>query len=174
MATNISNDTLIQNHLAFISETDTKENHVENLTNTTENSNKKDNNTLIISEKSKKVFLPYKESEVNSYLQQYPDQYRSFEDVVNKEFILPIENYIKNFVVSRFRETYTLIRDREAKSIMDALKYSVELMFKRNLNPAIIAACKTQAQLENYLDCLERGHLEQFEDFKIVFEVNPL
>lgn len=134
----------------------------------------KNNDTLTISEKSGKIFLPYKESEINAYLEQYPEQYRSFEDVVNKEFILPIENYIKHSVVSRFRETYYLIRDREAKSVIEALKYGIDLMFKSELAPAIVAACKTQSQLENYLDCLEHNQLENFKDFKIVFEINPL
>lgn len=145
--------------------------------NTTINENiieEKDNNILIISEKKQKVFLPYKKSEVNAYLNEYPEQYSSFEDVVNKEFILPINYYVRNFAISRFREAYSLIRDREGKSIMDAIKYSMNLMFKRELNPAIIAACKTEEQLENYLNCLDNKQLDKFNDFEILYEINPL
>ena len=47
------------------------------------------------------------------------------------------------------------------------------MMFNRRLNPAIIAACKTQEQLSNYLDCLEKNNLKAFTDFEIKFEINP-
>ena len=48
------------------------------------------------------------------------------------------------------------------------------MMFYNKLNPAIIAACKTQEQLSNYIDCLENDKLNDFTDFEIRFEVNPL
>lgn len=158
-------------------EPESKSDSIKSDTNTPVNSQTttlEDNNTLIISEKTKKVFLPYTVREISAYLEQYPEQYSSYEDVIEKEFILPIENYVKHFVVSRFRETYALIRDRETKSVVEALKYAIDLMFRSELSPAIIAGCKTQAQLENYLYCLEHNQLEEFKDFKIVFEINPL
>lgn len=136
--------------------------------------NLEDNHILLISEKSKKVFLPYSKKEVLSYLEQYPNEYKSFQDVVNKEFILSLDYYVKHPVVARFRETYSLIRDRESKSVIDAFKYAIDLMFNYSLNPAIIAACKTQDQLENYLSCLERKKLDEFTDFEIKFEITPL
>ena len=108
--------------------------------------NEKDNNTLIISEKDNKVFLPYRVEEVNAYLEQFPDQYSSFESVIAKEFILPLNYYMSHPVLSRFREAYSLCRDREAKPIFESLKYGMDMMFNRRLNPAIIAACKTQDQ----------------------------
>lgn len=132
------------------------------------------NNTLLrISEKENKVYLPYTNNEIKSYLAQFPDDYNSPEDVINKEFILPLDYYIKHPVLSRFRETYSLIRDREGKSILEAIKYSMNLMFIYELSPAIIAACKTQEQLENYLDCLDKKQLDNFTDFEIKFEINP-
>lgn len=134
----------------------------------------KDNNVLIISEKDNKVFLPYRVEEINDYLEQFPNQYTSFENVVTKEFILPLDYYISHPVLSRFREAYSLCRDREAKPILESLKYGMDLMFNRNLNPAIIAACKTQDQLTNYLNCLEKNDLQSFTDFEIKFEINPL
>ena len=137
-------------------------------------SNEKSNKVLLISEKKKKVFLPYYENEVNRYLDQFPDQYKSFDDVVKKEFVVPISYYIGHTVLSRFREAYSLIRDRESKSIFEAMKYAFDLMFKYELNPAIIAACKTQNQLDNYLNCLENKKLNEFTDFEIKYEVTPL
>lgn len=136
-------------------------------------SNEKDNNVLIISEKDDKVFLPYKVEEINEYLEQFPDQYSSFESVVAKEYILPLSYYMTHPVIARFREAYSLCRDREAKTIFESLKYGMDLMFNRRLNPAIIAACKTQAQLSNYINCLEKNDLKHFTDFEIRFEVSP-
>lgn len=134
----------------------------------------KNNKILLISEKKKKVFLPYYENEINRYLEQFPDEYKSFDDVVKREYVMPINYYMGHTVVSRFRESYALIRDRESKSIFEAMKYSFDLMFRYDLNPAIIAACKTQNQLENYLDCLESKKLNEFTDFEIKYEISPL
>lgn len=134
----------------------------------------KNNNTLVVSEKLKKVLLPYSEKEILEYLEQYPSQYKSFEDVVRKEYIIPIDMYLKHPVIARFRESYSLIRDKEAMSILDAFKFAMEMMFRYDINPAIIAACKSKSQLENYLDCLSRKKIDEFTDFEIKFEVNPL
>lgn len=134
--------------------------------------NEKDNNILIISEKDNKVFLPYTVEEIQDYLEQFPEQYSSFESVVAKEFILPLNYYMLHPVLSRFREAYSLCRDREAKPIFESLKYGMDMMFNRRLNPAIIAACKTQEQLSNYLTCLEKNDLKSFTDFEIKFEMN--
>lgn len=132
----------------------------------------KENHTLLVSEKNNKVYLPYSKSEVALYLEQYPESYSSFSDVVKSEFILPLDYYMNHPVVARFREAYSLIKDREAKSVIDALKYAFNLMFNYELNPAIIAACKTQDQLEHYLSCLKRNKLDEFTDFEIKFEVS--
>lgn len=133
-----------------------------------------ENNTLLISEKSNRVVLPYSKKEILLYLEQYPDEYKSAKDVIKKEFIFSLDYYIKHPVVARFRESYSLIRDRESKSIIDAFKFAIDTMFNYDLNPAIIAACKTQDQLENYLSCLERKKLDEFTDFEIKFEISPL
>lgn len=132
------------------------------------------NNVLLISETSGKVCLPYSKKEVLEYLEKYPNQYKSFKDVVVQEFIYPTDFYLKHTVVARFRETYSLIRDREAKSVLEAFKMSMDMMFRYDLNPAIIAACKSQEQLENYLECLKHKDLSNFKDFEIRFEVSPL
>ena len=131
------------------------------------------NSTLIISEKENKVFLPYSKSELQLYLEQFPNDYSSLEDVINKEFILPLDYYLKSPSIARFRETYSLIRDREGKSFIDSLKYATNIMFYSKLNPTIIAACKTQEQLENYISCLEKNKVDDFKDFNIKFEISP-
>lgn len=133
-----------------------------------------DNNTLIISEKENKVFLPYTLSEIQSYMEAYPKEYKSLEYVVNKEFILPLDYYTKRPNLARFREVYSLIRDREAKSVFDALKYALNIMFKYDLNPAIISACKTEEALNFYIECLESKDLSKFDLFKIEFRLSPL
>ena len=131
-----------------------------------------DNNILIISEKEKKVFLPYKKSEIEDYLKQYPNKYKTYKDVIYSEFVVPL-NYYQHFpVIARFREAYSLVRDREGKSIVEALKYAMDLMLKSELNPAIIASCKYQDQLDHYLECMEANSLDEFKDFEIKFDVN--
>ena len=144
------------------------------LTNSNEEENIQENHTLIVSEKLKKVFLPYTKHEISLYLEQYPNSYTSYQDVIEKEFILSLDYYMKHPVVARFREAYSLIRDRESKSVIDAFKFALDNMFRYELNPVIIAACKTQEQLEHYLNCLEKNKLEDFNDFEIKFEVAPL
>lgn len=132
-----------------------------------------DNNSLVISEKDNKVFLPYTISEIKSYMEKYPKDYKSLEHVINKEFILPLDYYTKHPSLSRFREAYSLIRDREAKSVFDALKYGLNVMFNYDLNPAIISACKTEEALNLYIECLENKDLSKFDLFKIEFKLNP-
>ena len=136
--------------------------------------NIQNNNTLIISEKDNKVFLPYTVSEIQSYMEKYPKEYKSLEYVINKEFILPLDYYTKHPSLARFREAYSLIRDREAKSVFDALKYALSVMFEYDLNPAIISACKTEEALNLYIECLENKDLSKFNLFKIEFRLNPL
>ena len=132
-----------------------------------------ENEVLIISEKENKVYLPYKKTELKSYMTQFPDSYYSYKNVIEKEFILPLNYFMKNQSMARFRETYALYRDREATNVVDAFKNAMKLAFKGNLNPAIIAACKTKKQLNNYLLCLNENKTDDFVDFKIVYDMGP-
>lgn len=133
-----------------------------------------DNLNLIVSEREGKVFLPYTKEEILGFMKKYPNDYHNGKDVIEQEFVVPLSAYTKHPTLSRFREGYALIRDREMKSIMDAFKYSIDLMFKYELNPAIIAACKSEKQLEDYLQCLSYNKLDDFKHFTIKFEINPL
>lgn len=132
-----------------------------------------DNDTLLISEKEGKVFLPYTVKDLNAYLVEYPDEYKSLSDVVNQEYIISMDEY-KNQSISRFKEMYSLMRDVEMKSIIESFKKAFEIMFDTRVNPAIIAACRSEEQIKNYVHCLERNDLSSFKDFKIVFDMAPL
>ena len=80
----------------------------------------------------------------------------------------------KNQSISRFKEMYSLMRDVEMKSIIESFKKAFEIMFDTRVNPAIIAACRSEEQIKNYVHCLERNDLSNFKDFKIVFDMAPL
>lgn len=134
----------------------------------------KDNLTLIISEKTRTIFLPYTRLELEEYYRQYPKDYKSYQDIIKKEFILPLDTFKRHSTIARFREGYSLIRDKEMKSFFEALKFGLDLMFRGDLNPAIIPACKSEDVLNEYLECLEQKKLEKFKAFEIRFEVNPL
>ena len=133
-----------------------------------------DNETLIISENTNKVYLPYKISELLKYVESYPDVYTSLSDVVEQEFILPFDYFTKHPYKVRFFETFNLIRNRAGYSVFTALRFSLKLLYKTNLNPAIIAACKTQTELKSLLYHLDNDDLKEFKYFNIVFDVNPL
>ena len=47
-----------------------------------------DNDTLIVSEKDQKAYLPYKYSDLEKFYSENKDKYSSIQDVINKEYIL--------------------------------------------------------------------------------------
>ena len=140
----------------------------------TYNEDLQDNLELRVSERHKRVYLPYTKNEVEEFLNNYPEEYETAEDVIQQDFISDISIYNKHPVLARFREAYSLSRNREMKSVIDSLKFAMDMMFRSELNPTIIAAVKSQKQLENYIECLETNKLENFKYFKIIFEVNPI
>ena len=154
-------------------EQNTKQFHKE-PSNKTVYSNLNDNLILKISEKQKRVYLPYTKTEIENLLKNYPDDYKDAKDVIEQEFIADISIYSKHPVLARFREAYSLSRNKEMKSAIDSLKYAMDLMFRSDINPTIIAAVKSQKQLEDYIQCLENSTLDSFPHFTIVFEVNPI
>ena len=131
-----------------------------------------DNNTLIISEKEQKAFLPFLYSEVEAIYQKANQKYETMQDVIDDLYILPL-NRFKNSSIARFRESFHLIREKEKGSITKALDLGLELMFKYELNPIIIAACRNLDELDIYLDCLEENELHDFTCFEIKFEIMP-
>ena len=133
-----------------------------------------DNETLLISERTEKIYLPYKTTELLNYIHSYPNLYKSLSDVVKQEFVLPYTYFVEHPSKSRFSEAYNLIRNREGKNVISATAFAIRMSHKRNLNPAIIASCKTKSELDNYLYCLNSNKLDKFKAFKIAYEVNPV
>ena len=132
----------------------------------------RDNNTLKISEKQNKVFLPYKIFELEAILKANPDEYSSMEDVIKEEYIVPLDKY-KNVAFSRFKEAYNLMRVKEKSSFSEALNLAMEVTLKSDLNPAVITACRDLHELDTYLDCLEKNDLDKFNYFNIEYEISP-
>lgn len=130
-------------------------------------------NTLIISEKNQNVVLPYTISELKQKLKDNNEQYQTLQDVVEKCYTRPLSVY-KNDPLSRFKESLSLIKEREKGSIKKAFDLGLELFFNSNLHPAIISACKNLDELDIYLDYLENGETQKFSCFNIVFDVAPL
>ncbi len=134
-------------------------------------SNEKDNNCLLISETQKKVYLPYKISKLNDKLTN--SKYSSVSEIIENEYILPLKNF-KNPILSRFNETYHLMRFKEKSSFLEALDLALELSFNSSLNPAVISACENKTELDIYLDCLYENELEKFTIFEIKYEIPPV
>ncbi len=129
-----------------------------------------ENNTLLISEKQEKIFLPYTLSDLSKYT---VDTEKSLEDIVRENFIISLHTF-RNPTISRFKETYNLAKNKSNYSLLKSFNFAVEVMFKRNLNPAIIVACKNIEELNDYLNCLKEQKLDAFKVFKIKYEMNPM
>ena len=134
--------------------------------------NLKDNLVLRICEK--RVELPYTKREIEQFMEKYPEDYKTVQEVITKEYMVNMLTYNRHPALSRFREAYYLCRNKEMMPVLDSFNYAKNIMFRREINPYIIAAVKSKKQLEDYIDCLEKNELENFKHFKIIFEVNPL
>lgn len=130
-------------------------------------------NTLIISETNKTVTLPYKISDLKNLLRNDSEKYNSLSDIILDKYTIPISEY-RFSALSRFKEAYRLIINKEHGSKKQALNLAFELFSNYNLHPAIIAACKNLNELDIYLSCLEFNELEDFRFFKIVYDVLPV
>lgn len=131
-----------------------------------------DNNVLIISEKEQKAYLPFFYETVKEIYQNPENHYATLQDVVEDLYIVPLENF-KNSCLARFREAFRLIREKEKASISRGLDLGLELMFRYELNPIIIAACRNLDELDIYLSYLEDNQAYEFSCFEIKFEVMP-
>ena len=131
-----------------------------------------DYNILTISEKDQVAYLPFYYSEIQSIYEKSNGQYQTMQEVVNSLYVVSLDRF-KNSTISRFRESFNLMRKKEHSSIGKALDLGLELMFKYELNPIIIAACRNLDELDIYLDCLEEDQLYDFKCFEIKFEVMP-
>ncbi len=130
-----------------------------------------DYNTLIISEQNQKAYLPFFYSTIENIYQK-SNKYNTLQDIVNTLYVIPLSRF-KNSTISRFREGFNLIKNKENGSITKAIDLGLELLFKYELNPIIIAACRNLDELDIYLNCLEENELDNFTCFEIKFEVMP-
>lgn len=133
----------------------------------------KDNDTLIISEIQNKVILPYKSEEIKEILANSENNDSDIQKIIEENFTVPLKFY-KYASISRYRETFALMRKKEQASLLDSLDLALELMKNRYVHPAIITACKNSDQLDVYLDCLETNELDDFPFFKIKYELYPM
>ena len=125
-------------------------------------------NTLIISEISKTVLLPYKKSELDNL----EDVSVNKNDLIREKYVVPIEKY-KSPALSRFREAFKLMRHIEKKSMIEAIDLGIELSLNSKLHPAIISACRNLNELDIYLDYLDSNQTDKFNCFSIKFEITP-
>lgn len=126
-------------------------------------------NVLLVSEKNKNVVLPYSTLELEIYFSDHPEKYSSIQDIVDKEYTLPLK-YFKHAAISRFKETFYLARKKSNLSFFKSLSLANEMFFNSNLNPAIITACRNIDELYIYLSCLDDNALDKFNCFKIVYD----
>jgi hypothetical protein len=149
-------------------------NTTNNVTDNDNNINNTNNeNTLFISEMRGKVILPYSMLELEDTLKNNPDKYSSIQDIIDKDYTLPFSTY-KNHSISRFKEAFKLMRNKEKNSVVDSFNLGMELLLNYNLHPAIITACKNLNELNIYLDCIKNNETDKFDCFNIVFEMTPV
>lgn len=126
-------------------------------------------NILLVSEKNKNVVLPYSTVELEIFFSDHPEKYSSIQDIIDKEYTLPLK-YYKHAAISRFKEAFYLARKKSKLSFLKSLSLANEVFFNSNLNPAIITACRNVDELYIYLSCLDDNALDKFNCFKIVYD----
>lgn len=125
-------------------------------------------NTLLISDIE--IILPFTTEDLDDKLNEY--NLSSYSEVIDT-FYRKSSKSFEPSVISRFKEAYSLITNKEHGSKFQALSLALELSTNYNLHPAIIAACKNLTQLDVYLSCLEYNELADFHFFDIVYNIPP-
>lgn len=131
-----------------------------------------DNNTLIISEKDQFAYLPFFYEDIKNIYKNEKSSYPTLQDVVNQNYIISL-NKFKNSTFSRFREAFQLMRKKEKASIPKSLDLGLEMMFRYELNPIVISACRNLDELDIYLNCLDEKDTYDFPCFQIRYEITP-
>lgn len=124
--------------------------------------------TLIIS--NTEVILPFNKNDLEEKLKN--SNLTSYKEVINTFYKKSVKSFEPS-AISRFREAYSLIINKEHGSKFQAISLGLELSTNYNLHPAIIAACKNLTQLDVYLSCLEYNELSDFHFFDIVYNIPP-
>lgn len=130
----------------------------------------KDNNVLLISEHKNKTFLPYTANDIFAKFDS--SKYNTVQEFIDNEYVIS-NDYYKYPIISRFKEGYKLVKYKEHGTKLKAINLGTELMFNFNLNPSIITACRNLEELNIYLDCLEENELHKFLCFDIKYEITP-
>lgn len=125
-------------------------------------------NTLKISNDI--VVLPYTVEELDAILKTNPEKYTCTKDVITCLYTKPT-SYYKNASLVRFKEAFKLARTSGAP-FNKAFDLAFELLTNYNLHPAIITACKNLKELDVYLSCLEYNELDDFNFFKINYDIS--
>lgn len=132
----------------------------------------KSNSNLIISEILGKVILPYRGEEIQAILDDSGNGYTEAYKVIEDKFTRPLSDY-KYQTSARYKETAKLAKKIEHFGALDTVAIATEIMTKRYLHPAIITACRSLDELDVYLDCLEKGEVDDFKIFNIKYELYP-
>jgi len=126
-------------------------------------------NTLIIS--NTEIILPFTKNDLEDKFKTY--NLTSCEEIIDTFYRKSAKSF-EHSAISRFKEAYSLIINKEHGSKFQAISLGLELSTNYNLHPAIIAACKNLTQLDVYLSCLEYKELNDFHFFDIVYNIPPV
>ena len=129
-----------------------------------------EDNTLLISEKTNKVILPYRYEDLYKVYEENKETYSSIQDIIDKDYTIPYTFY-KNAPIARFKEAFKLMKNKQKASTKEAFDLATEMMTNYNVHPAIITACQNVDELDIYLDYLENNEIEKFDIFKIKFDI---
>lgn len=130
-------------------------------------------NTLVVSEKENLVYLPFYLEDINEIYMDNLEQYTGFKQILEEKYTVSLDRF-KSPAISRFKEAFKLMRLKENETVIKSFELGIELFFNYNLHPAIIAASRSLEELKKYLYCLERNETQNFEGFKIIFDMAPI
>lgn len=125
-------------------------------------------NTLIISDTE--VILPFTKKDLEEKLET--SNLSSCKEIIDTFYKKSAKSFEPS-ALSRFKEAYSLVVNKEHGSKLQAISLALELSTNYNLHPAIISACKDLTQLDVYLSCLEYKELSDFHFFDIVYNIPP-
>lgn len=152
------------------SETQSNDNNYEteeNINNETYFSTYLQEKVLIINRKAGIAILPYSISDLDELFLDNPEKYSSIQDIIDKEYTISLDEY-ENTSISRYKEAFKLAKEKSNYSFSQAANFAKNLLIENKATTLIIAACKNVDELEYYLDCLNKDHLESFTSFKII------
>lgn len=125
---------------------------------------------LIITEK--KIYLPYNNEDIQKLINK--NNQNQVDEIIKNRFVITNVKPFKSSSSHRFTQAYKLSKTKSKKTIFEALKFALKVARIGNLHPAIIHACSSEDQLENYIMFLNQGNPSAFTDFDVKFQINPI